>query len=601
MFTMKLCAFVLSFLLIKFVRADESSSFTLPISNSYHGTDSFIQVKLQSSDGAPVESIVSQNCNGNVMEMNVTVNSVTATDFDLPEGFVGQCTYSAVLESTSVTPPPPVTVYVQIPLNSQFSSPINGSAYGVNTIVPVRILTEDGIPYGAVVTQNCGGNELAQAVIMNVANTFDFQLPLEYVGPCSYSATVGSTAVIAPDPANINVEVQETSRFTSPIQFSSFPPGNLAPVSISSSDGLPYIATVTQNCTGLVLIQNVTMNSGTPIDFQLPNDFMGACEYSATVNSIAVSPPSDIVILVYVGVFISSEASALAGSDTNVVVFYSPPTDPPGTFEVTLDCGTGTNETQSILGGFSIVQTFAVPSTFYGVDCLFTVQGNDTYPALNSANITINQQMTMEQPDASTFVTWFPVLVTTSPDSSLAVDYVVYLDCASRLTETFQTNSESIFQYSNNDYNGNCTVGIASAPEYFILPDPVNIFILIPITINAPAFIFIGQPFTIEITSAGTVPPGESFIDVFLRCENTLMQTWPNTPVNKAVSLLVASNLSPALNCFLFTPDNNPIFVQNYTLTAFGSPSGGAIYPITQEQQQEFLAQIIILGNFIFA
>lgn len=151
------------------------------------------------------------------------------------------------------------------------------------------------------------------------------------------------------------------------------------------------------------------------------------------------------------------------------------------------------------------------------------------------------------------------------------------------------------FSVPSNFYGTDCIFTVSDPNNVYPSLNSVNLTVTQAIRfINPPTQLFVGQSIQIQMDTTGTILPEDSFTVLSLSCNNHILQSWDSTPLNEEVTLSINYGLTPSRNCFLSTSPDNPAFPRvNLSIMLTGSPSGGTLLPITQEQSRDFAKSII--------
>lgn len=390
--------------------------------------------------------------------------------------------------------------------------------------------------------------------------------------------------------------------FTSPTPGSLFPIGSQVTVTLS---GLPSrsVTTVSQICDETVTETKIISALQPSAVFTLPADFFGICIYTA----LLLNPvPQPVPIFVGNTVSITSPvdgSTVLAGNDFPITLAYSPTTNPNLNFEVQLNCRLSSvgPYIQVIEGNATNQQLFNVPSNFEGQSCDLRVL--NTVPGYFSVTVVLLQvlqiqQLTITNPqngDDNQIGLPFNVLVT-APNPNTFDDIILTFTSDDSSTENVNAKVNVSQPLSlNSTFLGITTLTVSTAPIQFIHPAPVSFNLKYGLEITQAPKVIIGNfPFEMFIrTSADPVPPADQAIQVSLTCGRTLIQEWSVT-LNQLVTLSAIPGDTPAQNnCQFSTPSNSIYYYQTSRyVVIFRSPFGGAVYPISLEEQIIFAESI---------
>ena len=137
------------------------------------------------------------------------------------------------------------------------------------------------------------------------------------------------------------------------------------------------------------------------------------------------------------------------------------------------------------------------------------------------------------------------------------------LSCSSNVPYYFSVpvNTNTTFVPPNTSF-GDCTLTVDPSSLLFVSSSSSSIIIEYQLSfLNAPAVIYVNQPFNITIQSSG-VPPSNLTSNLYLNCGgSSAAATWPSVPLNTLTSLTVPNSVSVNSGC-AFETDSSPNFSQ---------------------------------------
>lgn len=477
----------------------------------------------------------------------------------VPDNFYGSSCTIAV-EATDYTLQNPINASITQQL--VFNNPVQDSVFPVvSSLIPVALYTSlyNGTELGLAIANVACEYGSGGICPVPINTPFNCVVPSSY-GKCNITATnPPMNYLISPAPVdfylkyNLSFIIPVTQlRIGQPFMLFLFAlPATTTlqiPIGIYCSDETIVPA---QTWNVYTTITNyLTLNSTVPLGdcyFQTPDNgtfyFQATSDPVSVIGNINITTPTS-------GQLIPS------GSDVQVQWTYEPIKIPIPFFNVSLMC-LNFPSTSVIVQDTSTL--FTVPNNFYGDACYFDVAALN-YSTISPTNVVITFNLSFSMPTNNEVIylnsSTIPVeLVTSDGLISMPINTSYVCNSVFQSYQNFTTNQADTLTITPTQY-GNCSLTTYNQPIYFV-PSNVNVNFTLKYIIYfrmLPTILFLGQKFTIQISTRTTVVYAEP-CDLYLYCGNNTIvpaQTWTN--VSYGVNTLTLSvNIPLGDTCYFNT------------------------------------------------